>query len=483
MAQEKRRLSRRTFVTGTCGTALGLAAGIGGTKYLVDKSMPPENQIPSVPADGFWLESTTSRLTDQIPLRGNHKADVVIVGAGFTGISTAFHLSEAFPDRRILLLEANIAGVGASGKNNGLAIEGMSGIEPIMDEWIAKERVDKAREVWEKASSGIKIIEKLVREHNLDCDWAPVDMLFSPLTPGQEERCMHLRRLHELLDIDSKWLSENMVAQRISIKGFRGALAIPGGARVNPVKLILSVGELAKKRGVEVYENTPVMKIEPGSQVKVHLQYGTVQTSALILATNAYTSNLGIFKQRIIPVHSHTIVTAPLTDHQVESLWKGREPIADMANMFVGFHLTADNRVLCAGKDGFYYYGGSIDTGKGHPIYDVLVQSLRNHLPALSDIPVTHHWVGTVGVTLDMVPTIGAIGPHQNIFFGGGYSGHGIGPGFLFGKLLSKIYAGEPIDPVFEFALNRKPPWIPPEPFTSAGFALARRYMHWQDKQ
>jgi glycine/D-amino acid oxidase-like deaminating enzyme len=82
-----------------------------------------------------------------------------------------------------------------------------------------------------------------------------------------------------------------------------------------------------------------------------------------------------------------------------------------------------------------------------------------------------------------MVPTIGAIAPHQNIFFGGGYSGHGIGPGFLFGKLLSKIYAGEPIDPVFEFALNRKPPWILPEPFTSAGFALARRYMHWQDKQ
>jgi glycine/D-amino acid oxidase-like deaminating enzyme len=483
MAQEKRRLSRRTFVAGTCGTAFGLAAGIGGTKYLVDKTMPPENQIPSIPADGFWLESTTSRLTDQIPLKGNHKADVVIVGAGFTGISTAFHLSEAFPDRRILLLEANIAGAGASGKNNGLAIEGMSGIEPIMAEWIAKERVDKAREVWEKASSGIKIIEKLVREHDLDCDWAPVDMLFSPLTPGQEERCTHLRRRHELLDIDSKWLSEDMVAQKIGIKGFRGALAIPGGASVNPVKLILSVGKLAKKRGVEVYENTPVMKIEPGSQVKVHLQYGTVQTSALILATNAYTSNLGIFKQRIIPVHSHTIVTAPLTDHQVESLWKGREPITDMANMFLGLHLTADNRILCANKDGFYYYGGSIDTGKGHPIYSVLVQSLRDHFPALSDIPVTHHWVGTVGVTLDLVPTVGLIGPHQNIFFGGGYSGHGIGPGFLFGKLLSRLYAGEAIDPVFEFALNRKPPWIPPEPFTSAGFALARRYMHWQDKQ
>ena len=158
------------------------------------------------------------------------------------------------------------------------------------------------------------------------------------------------------------------------------------------------------------------MKIEPGSQVKVHLQYGTVQTPTLILATNAYTSNLGLFKQRIIPVDSHSLVTAPLTDHQVKSLWKGREPISDLANLFLSFRLPADNRVFCGGRDASYYYGGSIDTGKGHPIYNVLVQSLRNHFPALSDIPVTHHWGGTVGMTLDAVPTVGVVGPHQNIF-------------------------------------------------------------------
>ncbi len=99
--QEKRQISRRTIPAGTCGTALGLAAGIGGTKYLVDKSMPPVNEIPSLRSNGFWIESTTSGLTDQVPLRGNYKADVVIVGGGYTGISTAFHISEAFPDRKI----------------------------------------------------------------------------------------------------------------------------------------------------------------------------------------------------------------------------------------------------------------------------------------------------------------------------------------------------------------------------------------------
>lgn len=484
MVQEKRRVSRRSFLTGTCGTALGLAAGIGGTKYLVDKSMPPVNEIPSLRSDGFWIESTTSGLTDQVPLRGNYKADVVIVGGGYTGISTALHISEAFPDRKILLLEANLAGAGASGKNSGLVIPGINGIETIMDEWIAKERVDKAKEVYEKTSSGMKIIEKLVQEHKIDCDWEPVDVLYCTLNSRHEEACNHLKHRYEVLGIDAKWLSKDMLSKRINVKGYSGALNVPGSAMVNPAKLNLSVGMLIKKRGVKIYENTPVIRIEPGSQIKVHLQYGMVQTPTLIIATNAYTSKLGFLNQRIIPVHSHSIVTAPLKGHQLESLsWKGREPIISMTELFLLFRLTQDNRLLLAGKDAFYYYNGSIHNGGGHPVFNDLIQSLRKYFPTISDVPVTHHWAGHVGLTLDTVPTIGVIGPHQNIFFAGGYSGHGLHVAFLFGKILNQLYAGEPIDPVFNFILNRKPPWIPPEPFTSAGFALYTHYLKWRDKQ
>ena len=486
MAKEKRQLlSRRTFLAGTCGTALGLAAGIGGTKCLVDESMPPVNEIPSLPSDGFWNESTTPGLTDQVPLRGDYKADVVIVGGGYTGISAALHISEAFPDRKILLLDANLAGAGASGKNSGLVLPGINGFKPIMDEWIAKGRDDKAKEVYEKTASGMKIIEKLVQEHKIDCDWEPVDLLLCALDSNHEEACNHIKHRYETVGVDAEWLSKDMLSEKVNVKGYSGALSVPGTAMVNPAKLNLSVGKLIRKRGVKIYENTPVIRIEPGSQIKVHLQYGMVQTPTLIIATNAYTPKLGFLNQRIYPIHSHSIVTAPLNGHQLKSLsWKGREPINSMADYFMLFRLTPDNRLFMAGHNASYYYNGLIHTGAGgHPVVNDLIQSLRKYFPAISDVPVTHHWVGHVGCTLDTVPTVGAIGPHQNIFFAGGYTGYGITAAFLFGKILNSLYAGEPIDPVFNLILNRKPPWVPPEPFTSAGFAFFHRLLKWTDKQ
>ncbi len=265
-----------------------------------------------------------------------------------------------------------------------------------------------SKEVYEKTSSGIEIIEKLVQEHKIDCDWEPVDVLSCTLNSRHEEACNHLKHQYEVLGIDAKWLSKDMLSQRINVKGYSGALSVPGSAMVNPAKLNLSVGMLIKKRGVKIYENTPVIRIEPGSQIKVHLQYGMVQTPTLIIATNAYTPKLGFFNQRIIPVHSHSIVTAPLKDYQLKSLsWKGRECIISMADMFLLFRLTQDNRLLLAGKDAFYYYNGSIHNGVGgHPVFYDLIQSLRKYFPTISNVPVPHHWVEHVGFNLDAVPTV-----------------------------------------------------------------------------
>jgi len=105
----------------------------------------------------------------------------------------------------------------------------------------------------------------------------------------------------------------------------------------------------------------------------------------------------------------------------------------------------------------------------------------RRLFPALADVPITHRWAGHVGVTLDLAPTIGAFGPANNILFAGGYSGHGVTVAVLAGRLLRDLVAGEPLDPVYDFVLNRKPPRAPGEPLTSLGFALAKRYMRWED--
>jgi glycine/D-amino acid oxidase-like deaminating enzyme len=253
---------------------------------------------------------------------------------------------------------------------------------------------------------------------------------------------------------------------------------------INPAKLATGLLALARAGGVEVYEDSPVADIVPGMTVSVRTPRGAVRAPVLVLATNAYTQHLGLdlLRGRILPVHSFSIATAPLTQDQVAALsWRGRQPFLDARRFFDLFRLTADDRILLAGGDAFYYYGGAAIDGEGHHDYGRLERTFRRLFPTLGDVPITHRWVGHVGMTLDTVPTIAAFGPEQNILFAGGYTGHGVPVAVLAGRLLRDLVAGEPLDPVYDFVLNRKPPRIPGEPFTSVGFALSKRYRRRED--
>jgi glycine/D-amino acid oxidase-like deaminating enzyme len=255
---------------------------------------------------------------------------------------------------------------------------------------------------------------------------------------------------------------------------------------INPAKLATGLLALARAGGVEVHEESPVVDITAGKTVHVRTPRGSVRAPVLVLATNAYThhlrQNLGFLRGRVLPVHCFSIASAPLTETQIAALsWGGRQPFLDVRSFFDLFRLTADNRILLSGGDGFFYYGGAAVDEKGHRDYARLESRFHQLFPALADVPITHRWAGHVGTTLDMTPTIGALGPDRNILFAGGYTGHGVPVAVLAGRLLRDMVAGEPIDPAYDFVLNRKPPRAPGEPLASLGFALAKRYMRWDD--
>jgi glycine/D-amino acid oxidase-like deaminating enzyme len=255
---------------------------------------------------------------------------------------------------------------------------------------------------------------------------------------------------------------------------------------INPAKLARGLLALVRAGGVEVCEESPVMDIRPGKTVEVRTPGGTVRAPVIVLGTNAYTHELGrqlrFLRSRVLPVHVFSITSAPLTDAQIAALsWSGRQPFYDVRSFFDLFRLTADNRILLSGGDGFLHYGGAAVDEEGHRDLGRLEGRFRQLFPALADVPITHGWVGHVGTTLDMAPTIGAFGPEKNIFFAGGYTGHGVTVAVLAGRLLRDLIAGEPLDPVYDFVLNRKPPRAPAEPLTSLGFGLAKRYMRWED--
>jgi glycine/D-amino acid oxidase-like deaminating enzyme len=204
----------------------------------------------------------------------------------------------------------------------------------------------------------------------------------------------------------------------------------------------------------------------------------------LVLATNAYTAQLGAFRRRISPVHCFSIATEPLSDDQLEDLdWDERHSLLDPRAFFELFRLTPDNRVMHSGGDAFYFFGGAVRRGEGHPDYARLEEALRDSFPALAPVSITHRWVGHVGLTLDMTPTLGVHGPAKNVYFAGGYSGHGVPAALLAGRLLRDLLDGKPTPPALDFIRDRRPGRLPPEPLSSLGFALYRRYLRWADSR
>ncbi len=432
----------------------------------------------------YWIESAGIEESPPLaPLDGDHTADVIIVGGGYTGLSTALHLAESFPNRRIVLLEGARIGYGASGRNDGLVLPFINGAEEIAHGLVDAGRIDEAKKVYGLTSAGTDLIRNLAQARGVDCEWEPAECLVGALTARHEARLERERRMYAALGFEATWLREDEVRRRVAVAGYRGALAIPASGMVNPARLATGLLSLVRAAGVVVHEDSPVVEVAPGTTVGVRTPRGAVRAPVLVLATNAYTQHLGFLRGRILPIHSFSIATAPLTEARLAALsWNGRQPFLDARRYFFDlFRLTADNRIVLSGGDGFYCYGAAAVDDAEHQDYRRLERTFRRLFPALADVPITHRWVGHVGLTLDSVPTIGALSPAGNILFAGGYSGHGVPVAILAGRLLRDLYAGEPLDPVYDFVLNRKPPRIPGEPLASLGFALAKRFMRWED--
>ena len=302
-------------------------------------SRPPPLLAPR--SHCYWIESTGMEGEPPLgPLAGDHTADVVIVGGGFTGLASAYYLAEAFPDRRIVLVESARVGFGASGRNDGLLLPWISGAEEIVARLIAQERVPEARAVYEKSSEGVDIVEALISRHDVPCDWERVDCLRGALTDRQVRELERVHRNDVALGLEPEWLTAAELKQRLNVPGYQAASTVRVGGMLNPAKLARGVLALVRSRGVEVYEASPVVEISPGPTHTVRTPDGTVRARALVLATNAYTARLGFFQRRILPIHSYSLATAPLSDAQVAELsWKGRNPFLDVRNFFEVFSM------------------------------------------------------------------------------------------------------------------------------------------------
>ena len=377
---------------------------------------------------GSYYAATVNHATDFAPLRGNQVADVCVIGAGFTGISTALHLAER--GYNVHVVEANKVGWGASGRNGGQLIGGISG-----ENAIAKRLGKDVEQVFgELRWLGHKIIRERVKTYGIQCD----------LKSGYLDVAIKKRHLRDFaadyerlqtagFPYEVRMISREETQEMIGTKAYIGALLNMGNGHLHPLNLCIGEALAAKSLGATIYEASPVSEIRRGTRAKVVTAQGTVSADMVVLAGNAYHAIEPRLRDTIFPVNSFIIATERLPEKVVKTINPRDLAVCDPNFVLEYFRLSADKRLLFGARCN--YFGDNPEV-----IRRKLRKKLARIYPQLAGIGIDYAWGGRIGVPINRVPQLGRLAP--NIFYCQGYSGHGVNVTHLAGSIMADAIAG-----------------------------------------
>ena len=422
---------------------------------------------------GYWWRSLGGASVRRAPLPGPIEADVAIVGGGYTGLWTAYYLKRSQPSLRIVVLEAEMVGFGASGRNGGWVSGFFSGPARAYERrgarggYAALQRamLDTVDEVGAR-----------IAEHGIDADFVKGGCLRVALDGAQLE---HLReevlqaREQGLQDADLRELGAAELHERVAVAGALGATFSPHVARVQPAKLLAGLADVVERLGVEIHERTPVSEIRPHAALT---PAGAVSARWIVRATEGYTAGLRGLRRALVPMNSSMIITEPLADSLWREIgWEGREVLGDGAHVYVYLQRTEDGRIAIGGRGVPYRFGSRTDgTGETAP---ATIESLRAKLaemfPAAAGAAIDHAWSGVLGVPRDWCISASA-DPATGIARAGGYVGEGVAAANLAGRTLRDLLLGERSELVALPWVGRAPRRWEPEPLRWAAIQIGR---------
>ena len=400
---------------------------------------------------GSYYAASVNHDTDFAPLRGAQDADVCVVGAGFTGISTALHLAER--GYNVHVVEANKVGWGASGRNGGQMISGISGRKNIAKRQAFAHKLGKhTNEVLKELRwAGHEIIRERVATYGIQCDlkYGYLDVAI---------RKKHVRDLeadYEQLQKDKfpdeyRLLSADETRETIGTSAYIGALQNMANGHLHPLNLCIGEARAAVSLGATVYEQSNVIRIEKGSRPRVVTQQGAVSADAVVIAGNAYHALERKLRDIMLPVNSYIIATEPLSEEIVAAINPQDLAVCDPNVVLEYFRLSADKRLLFGRRFNYFDFDP-----------DVIKNNLRPRMlkiyPQLADVGIDYAWGGTIGVPINRVPQLGRTSP--NVLYCQGYSGHGVNVTHLAGQIMADAVAGTLER--FDLFANIKPIIIP----------------------
>lgn len=390
----------------------------------------------------FWWDSV-GRDPARAPLPDATEADVVVVGAGFTGLWTAYYLAKLDPHLRIVVLEARFAGFGASGRNGGWLTHSVTGEAA---QYLDSHGAEAAHRQQQAHTDTVHEVIRVAEAEGIEADIHLGGEFLVARTEAQEIRMFAAAEEAlewpeagwELLDADS-------ASARINVTRTRGALWQPHCARVHPAKLVSGLAAAVERLGVVIHEGTPVTEIAPGVARTVH---GDVRATHVLRATEGFTARLPGQRRTWLPMNSSLVVTEPLPPRVWDDLgWAGRETLGDFAHLYMYAQRTADDRIAFGGRGVPYRYGSRLDAdgATAQSTVQALTDLVRDFFPALGEPPIAHAWSGVLAVPRDWSATV-VHDPATGLGHAGGYVGTGVASTNLAGRTLADLVTGRDTD-------------------------------------
>ena len=421
----------------------------------------------------YW--NTTIPPLERAQLKGTHNTDIAIIGAGYTGLNAALRLAQN--GAHVTVLEAETIGWGASGRSGGFCCLGGS---ILSNRQMDRKFGEPARRDWHQAEiAAIDHVETLLKTHNIDADRHSRG---ETLLAHSAKHWPDLQRQAEEAANDYATDPELIPATELANHGlagpFHGALTLPIGFALNPLKYTLGIAQAALDSGAQIYQSSPVHRIEKGTGFTIHTDHGRLTAKQLIIATNGYSSEdvPPWLAARFMPVQSTILVTRPLTDAEIAaSGWSSDQMALDNRNLLHYFRLMPDRRFLFGMRGGIFASARS-----DAKIKNLIRADFETMFPAWANIETEHHWSGLICMTAKRTPYTGPIPEMPGAYASLGYHGNGVSMGSYCGALLADQILGKATESgkskILQHALpkmplGRKRRWLLPPLYSALSLA------------
>jgi glycine/D-amino acid oxidase-like deaminating enzyme len=442
---------------------------------MADQWSTAHEALGGIQAAVYWQGGDPRwQLRDMVPLTTTERADVCIVGGGFTGLWTALAIKRLAPETDVVVVEREYCGAGASGRNGGW----VNGWDDALPRLVAHFGRDAALWLLDVSQRSLDDIRDTVRDGAIDCDLAFAGGLVVALSPAQIDAVLEPAVLASELGREGLFrvLGKDEAVELSGAPAAEAGVVIAQAGRVQPALLVQGLRRLALAAGVRVYEATPMVGLERTLPAVVATPTGSVTADKVILASGVRLSALAELRRTVFIIPSHVVATASSPDALDRLGWAPGRPFSDGRTAVHYAQRTADDRVVFGRGGGRLGYGGRVIAAHYHDAREIaeIVADMRAMLPATRELAVEWRWGGPMERTQHGIPWVGTLGKFRNIHYGMGYAGNGVTSSNLIGRTLASLALGLDDDYARSPLVSAPPSYLPPEPIRSAGARVVR---------